>query len=50
MLIDKGEYTEAVFITTPSITLRGVDRNAVILDGKFELGTGIMIGGNGVAV
>lgn len=50
VLIDKGEYTEAVFVTTPSITLRGVDRNGVILDGKFELATGIMVGGNGVAV
>ncbi|MEP6548858.1 MAG: cupredoxin domain-containing protein [Gammaproteobacteria bacterium] len=50
VLIDKGEYTEAVFVTTPSITLRGVDRNAVILDGKFELATGIMVGGNGVAI
>jgi plastocyanin len=50
VLVDKGEYNEAVFITTPSITLRGADRNAVILDGKFELGTGVMIGGNGVAV
>jgi plastocyanin len=50
VLVDKGEYSEAVFITTPSITLRGVDRNAVILDGKSELGTGIMIGGNGVAI
>jgi plastocyanin len=50
VLIDKGEYNEAVFVTTPSVTLRGVDRNAVILDGKFELGTGIMVGGNGVAV
>jgi plastocyanin len=50
VLIDKGEYDEAVFVTTPSVTLRGVDRNAVILDGKFELGTGIMVGGNGVAI
>ena len=50
VLIDKGVYTEAVFVTTPSITLRGVDRNAVILDGKFELSTGIMVGGNGVAI
>jgi plastocyanin len=50
VLIDTGVYSEAVFVTTPSITLRGVDRNGVILDGKFELGTGIMIGGNGVAV
>jgi plastocyanin len=50
VLIDQGEYNEAVFVTTPSLTLRGVDRNAVILDGKFELSTGIMVGGNGVAV
>ncbi len=50
VLIDKGQYVESVFVTTPSITLRGVDRNAVILDGKFELGTGIMVGGNGVAI
>ena len=50
VLIDKGEYFESVFVTTPSLTLRGVDRNSVILDGHFELGTGIMVGGNGVAV
>ena len=50
VLIDKGQYNEAVYITTPSVTLRGVDRNAVILDGKFELATGIMVGGNGVAI
>jgi plastocyanin len=50
VLIDQGEYREAVFVTTPSITLRGVDRNAVILDGKFEMGTGIMVGGNGVVI
>jgi plastocyanin len=50
VLIDKGEYREAVFVTTPSITLRGVDRNAVILDGNFEMGTGIMVGGNGVVI
>lgn len=50
VLIDKGTYVESVFVTTPSLTLRGVDRNSVILDGKFELGTGIMVGGNGVAV
>jgi plastocyanin len=50
VLIDKGDYFESVFVTTPSITLRGVDRNTVVLDGKFELGTGIMVGGNGVAI
>lgn len=50
VLIDKGEYNEAVFVATPSITLRGVDRNGVVLDGKFELGTGIMVGANGVVI
>jgi len=50
VLIDKGEYVEAVFVTTPSITIRGVDRNEVILDGKFQLSTGIMVGANGVAI
>jgi Right handed beta helix region len=50
ILVDRGVYTEAVFVVTPSLTLRGVDRNAVILDGQFSLGTGIMVGANGVAI
>lgn len=50
VLVDKGVYTEAVFVTTPSVTLRGVDRNEVILDGKFEIGTGVMVGANGVVI
>ncbi len=50
VLVDKGLYIESVFVTTPSITIRGVDRNEVILDGKFILGTGIMVGANGVAI
>lgn len=50
VLVDRGVYDEAVFVTTPSIVIRGVDRNATILDGKFSLGTGIMVGANGVAI
>ena len=50
VLVDKGVYKEAVFVTTPSITLRGVDRNEVVLDGQFGLATGIMVGVNGVAI
>ena len=42
VLVEPGTYVESVFVTTPSITIRGVDRNRVILDGKFTLGTGIM--------
>jgi len=33
VLVAEGIYKEEVIVTTPSITLRGVDRNAVILDG-----------------
>jgi plastocyanin len=50
VLLDKGIYVESVYVTTPSVTIRGVDRNAVILDGKFALGTGIMVGADAVAV
>ncbi len=41
ILIDEGVYNEAVDVTTPYVTLRGVDRNKVILDGKFELENGV---------
>src|SRR5262249_36984757 len=50
VLVEKGSYVESVFVTTPSITIRGVDRNEVILDGKFTLGTGVMVAANAVAV
>jgi len=50
VLADKGVYAESVFVTTPSITIRGVDRNEVVLDGQFSLGTGIMVAANGVAI
>lgn len=43
ILIDEGVYEEAVDVTTDDITLRGVDRNGVILDGGFELENGIRI-------
>ena len=43
ILIDEGTYTEAVDVTTPDITLRGVDRNTVILDGGFELENGVRV-------
>jgi hypothetical protein len=43
ILIDEGIYNEAVDVTTPDITIRGVDRNKVILDGEFELENGIRV-------
>jgi hypothetical protein len=51
VLIAPGVYQEAVDVTTDDLTIRGVDRNTVILDGSFELENGIRaIGVNGIAV
>lgn len=41
VLIDEGVYNEAVDVTTDDVTLRGVDRNEVVLDGEFELENGV---------
>ena len=50
IIVDKGVYAESVFVTTPSITIRGVDRNEVILDGQFALGSGMVVAANAVAI
>jgi hypothetical protein len=50
ILVQPGVYREEVAITTESLTLRGVDRNAVILDGEFTRGTGVTVTADGVAV
>lgn len=51
ILVDEGTYPEAVDVETADITIRGVDRNKVILDGGFELENGIRIlGADGVVV
>ena len=51
VLVGNGVYREAVDVTTPNITIRGVDRNAVILDGGFKLENGIrVLDTNGVVV
>ena len=43
IIIDAGTYNEAVYITTPNIHLRGIDRNAVVLDGQHMAGNGIEV-------
>ena len=44
ILVDEGVYEEAVDVTTRgNFTIRGVDRNKVILDGGFELENGIRV-------
>lgn len=50
ILIAPGVYHEAVRIKTSGITLRGEDRNRVILDGNFQLPNGVEIEANDVVV
>jgi hypothetical protein len=51
ILIAPGTYHEAVQVGTDDLTIRGLDRNEVILDGNFELDNGIRIlGAKHVAV
>ncbi|MGH2681294.1 MAG: PLDc N-terminal domain-containing protein [Actinomycetota bacterium] len=51
VLIEPGVYREAVVVTTPYLTVRGMDRNDTILDGDFELANGIhVVEADGVAI
>jgi hypothetical protein len=43
VLIDRGVYRETVDVATPGITIRGVDRNEVIIDGEFERANGVQV-------
>jgi plastocyanin len=53
VLVAAGVYHEAVKVTTPHMTIRGEDRNQVVLDGKldphFQNGVAVF-GADGVAV
>ncbi len=47
----RAVYREQVDVSTPYLTLRGTDRNAVIIDGEHERPIGInTVGADGVAV
>jgi hypothetical protein len=51
VLIEPGTYREAVDVVTDEITIRGLDRDTVVLDGGLELDNGIrVLGAHGVAV
>jgi plastocyanin len=51
VMVGPGVYHEAVEVITPYLTIRGTDRNAVILDGGFKEANGIhVIEADGVAV
>jgi hypothetical protein len=43
ILIDVGTYDEQVVITTPGLHLRGMDRNGVVVDGRHQVGDGIVV-------
>jgi pectin methylesterase-like acyl-CoA thioesterase len=43
VLVDRGTYHESVEVTTPGITLRGVDRNEVVIDGEFQRPNGVSV-------
>ena len=43
VLINSGVYNESITITTPYLTIRGKDRNGVIIDGEFMRENGIQI-------
>jgi nitrous oxidase accessory protein NosD len=51
ILVGPGVYEEAVNVETAELTIRGLDRNEVILDGGFEKDNGIrVVGADGVAI
>lgn len=51
VLIAPGTYVETVDVVTDDITIRGLDRNRVVLDGLLELPNGIrVLGADGVVV
>jgi hypothetical protein len=43
-------YKEAVTVRTPSLTIRGADRNTTILDGEFERSNGLHVVADAVAI
>ena len=51
VLIAPGIYSESVTVTTPYVTIRGLDRDRTIIDGGFERANGIQVfAADGVAI
>ena len=50
VLVEPGTYAEAVRVNTPGLTIRGRDRNRVVLDGEFDRSNGIQVWADGVAL
>ena len=43
VLVSPGTYNEAVQVGTDDLTIRGLDRNTVVLDGQLELDNGVRV-------
>lgn len=50
ILVEAGTYEGSIVIQTKDITLRGLDRNAVVIDGKYSVDNGIVVAADGVRV
>ena len=50
VLVGPGVYEEAVDVETEDLTIRGLDRNEVVLDGDFTLENGMRVLADGVAI
>ena len=50
VLVSPGIYKEEVTITTPSVVLRGMERNTTIIDGEFGRGNGVVALADGIAI
>lgn len=52
ILVAPGTYEESVEVTSdkPGITIRGLERNEVVLDGGYEMGNAITVRADGVAL
>lgn len=50
VLVGPGTYTESVLIDTRDVTLRGTDRNAVIIDGEGVRANGVQAIADGVRI
>ncbi len=51
VLIGPGIYPESVTVTTPYLTIRGLDRDRTIIDGGFERANGVQVfAADGVAI
>ncbi len=50
VLVGPGVYQEEVAVSTPYLTIRGTDRNEVVIDGEFQRQNAVSVVADGVAV